>query len=220
MLQALLLDHDGTLVESETLHAQAWIQTLANHNAVLNQEDYFKHYAGFSTLQNAKDFIELFDLTVSPQTLTRQKVVLTQNWLTQNAFPLIEGARELISWAQMQNLRQAIVTGGQRISVERTLSYYDLGHFIESISSQEDVTNNKPAPDLYLLALERLGLAANNTIAIEDTERGMQAALGADIRCIAVRNEHSQTHDFTGAMACVNSLPEALAWLQAHYASL
>jgi HAD superfamily hydrolase (TIGR01509 family) len=220
MLKALFLDHDGTLVNSENLHGQLWCEVLKAHHADLMLSEYHHEYAGFSTLQNAQDFIERFQLPVGQQRLAQQKIDTTQQWLQQNAFPLIEGARELMTWAHHQGLPQAIVTGGQRWSVERTLQHYDLGRFIESITSQEDAPHNKPYPDLYLLALKRMKVSATEVLAIEDTSRGMQAALNAGIRCIVVRNEHSQTHDFTGALAVLDSLSEALAWLQAHYSDL
>lgn len=219
MLKALLLDHDGTLVDSETLHGQLWAEVLATYGASLSAQDYHTHYAGYSTLQNAHDFIERFGLAVDQTTLAQDKVTITQAWLKQQAWPLNDGASAIMQWAQNQHLRQAIVTGGQRISVEHTLSYYGLKPFIEVISSQEDAPHNKPAPDLYLLTLERLGLKANEVLAIEDTARGMQAALTAGIFCLVVRNHYSQDHDFTGAIACVDSLPQALAWLQKTFTS-
>ncbi|WP_020559441.1 HAD family hydrolase [Thiofilum flexile] len=217
MLKALLLDHDGTLVDSETLHGQHWAEVLASHGVELSSAEYHAHYAGYSTSQNAIDLIQQHGLTISQHALAQQKVAITQAWLKQQAWPLIEGASAIMQWASTQGLRQAIVTGGQRVSVERTLSYYQLAPFIEVVTSQEDAEHNKPAPDLYLLTLERLGLKAHEVLALEDTARGMQAALGAGIECVVVRNSYSQNQDFSGAAACVDSLPQALAWLKQRY---
>lgn len=86
MLKALLLDHDGTLVDSETLHGQLWAEVLATYGASLSAQDYHTHYAGYSTLQNAHDFIERFGLAVDQTTLAQDKVTITQAWLKQQAW--------------------------------------------------------------------------------------------------------------------------------------
>ena len=127
------------------------------------------------------------------------------------------GAEALMAWANDKGLIQAIVTGGQRISVERTLHYYGLATYIDLITSQEDVTHNKPAPDSYRLTLERLGLNPQAAIAIEDNARGLQAACEAGIACIVVHNSFSKGQDFTGAIACVDNLTQALAWIKQTY---
>jgi beta-phosphoglucomutase-like phosphatase (HAD superfamily) len=77
-----------------------------------------------------------------------------------------------------------------------------------------DVRHSKPAPDVYLLALARLGVSARDAVAIEDTATGVAAARAAGLRCLAIPHEHSLNQDFSAATAVLKSMQEALQWLK------
>ena len=74
--------------------------------------------------------------------------------------------------------------------------------------------NSKPSPDPYLLGLERLGVAADDALVVEDSPRGLQAAMAAGIRCVIVRNALTRGHDFPGAHRVVDTMAELLAEIE------
>jgi len=107
-------------------------------------------------------------------------------------------------------LKLGVVTGANAQGVRATLEAHGLAHrFCISISG-DDVVNSKPAPDCYLLAARRLGLDPGECLAIEDTEHGLRAALGAGMPCLALPTAMSQHHDFSGALAVLDGLPDAV----------
>jgi HAD superfamily hydrolase (TIGR01509 family) len=211
-LQAILFDHDGTLINSEATHLGLWQQTLAPFGVTLTEDYYNRVMAGVPVAQNAIDLVRDFSLPSQPHTLADHKLELTHRFLQQQPFPLMPGAAETLKTCFDAGVTLAIVTGGSRFSVERTLSCYGLGQYISTIVAVEDVTHSKPAPDCYLKALEQLNCEAEQSLAIEDTEHGLWAAVAAGLPCIAIPTAQSVHHDFSKA---VEVQPNLLTWLAA-----
>jgi beta-phosphoglucomutase-like phosphatase (HAD superfamily) len=82
-------------------------------------------------------------------------------------------------------------------------------HCFEVIATDESVQNKKPAPDIYLYVLEKMGLLAQECLVLEDSVQGLQAALGAGIPTLITVNDYTQQQNFNGALAVVNHLGEA-----------
>jgi beta-phosphoglucomutase-like phosphatase (HAD superfamily) len=77
------------------------------------------------------------------------------------------------------------------------------------------VVHSKPAPDCYLFALQRMGLAAQDVVAFEDTEHGVAAAIAAGMACVAIPTEMSVNHDFSAATVTLPSMQDAVRWVLA-----
>ena len=82
---------------------------------------------------------------------------------------------------------------------------------VDLIAGSEAVERKKPAPDVYLWALDRLGLAAGNCVAIEDSNLGLRAALAAGLTTVVTVSDYTAEDDFTGASAVVSNLGEVNA---------
>jgi len=212
-IKAILFDHDGTLVDSEPTHCRLWQEVLRTHGAVLTEQHYKDYYAGMPTAANAADLAERFAIEDSAATLAEAKYAITRRFLARNAFPLMPGVREVLPLFQANGLRLAIVTGAGRNGVEATLRAHSLHGIFETIVTSDDVRYSKPSPECYLLAVERLGLEAQDCVAIEDTEHGVAAAAAAGVACLAVPNEMSKHHDFSRATAVFSDLVSAAAWV-------
>lgn len=209
-LRAVLLDHDGTLVDSEPIHYQVWRDVLARHGFALSEAQYRAHYAGVPTLANAVDLVQRFGVAADPVALAEAKNAATRDVLARSAFALLPGVREAIDAFAGLGLALAIVTGASGFGVNATLRAYGIASRFSAVVSGDDVRHSKPAPDCYLLALERLGVAADECVAIEDTEPGVAAAAAAGIRCLAVPTAMSRHHDFSRALAVLDGMGEAV----------
>ncbi len=95
--------------------------------------------------------------------------------------------------------------------MERTLSLYGFEDYFSTVVAVEDVANSKPAPDCYLKALEEIGVAAGDAMAVEDTQHGLEAATSAGLRCVVIPTELSVNHDFSTASRVYSSLPQWLS---------
>lgn len=127
--------------------------------------------------------------------------------------PLRSGVRRLMHEARAAGLKLAIVTNASQRSLkpflEHTLGEELLDEVTEVVSG-EQVAHKKPSPDLYLEALRRLQLRADECIAIEDSEMGMRAARDAGITTLITLNDDTRGHDFSDANMVVSQLGECV----------
>lgn len=213
-IKAVLFDHDGTLVDSEIIHFSHWRDVLRRHGAELSQDEFCRRYVGVPVEANAQDMVRRFGLSATAQTLLDDKEQATADFLRTQAFPLMPGVIEVIEACRRQRLDLAVVTGGGAPGVVASLREYAcFSHFTTMVTS-DDVAHSKPAPDVYLLAMQRLGLPPEACLAIEDTQAGVSAARAAGLRCLAVPNDMSRAHDFSAATGRCSSLQAALGWIE------
>lgn len=213
-LRAILFDHDGTLVDSEPEHFRMWKQVLARYGIALTEQQYIAHYAGVPNRTSAIDVVNRFGLDVDPAIISEAKSAVAREHLATGAYPLMSGALDAITEFRRAGLTLGVVTGASAHAVEATLRVHGLQQHFETVVSGDEVRANKPAPDCYLLALERLGLSAADCIAIEDTQHGLQAARGAGIRCLVLPTALSREHDFAGAEVVLDGLSQAVAHIR------
>lgn len=79
---------------------------------------------------------------------------------------------------------------------------------MDFILLREDYEKSKPHPEPYLIGLKRFGTQPDETLVIEDSERGLRAALAAGIDCVIVHSEFTKSHNFTGATKKIQSFSE------------
>ncbi len=212
-LKAILFDHDGTLVDSEITHFQLWKKVLNKYNVDLSEQSYKDFHSGTPTLKNAEVLIKKYSLPISQKELAAEKENLTHRFFDTNTFPLMPYAKETIQYFHDKGLKLAIVTGAGKAGVESTLTAYHLKQYFGVISTGEDVLISKPDPAVYLLAIKRLGLDAEECVAIEDTENGIKSAVAAGLVCCAVRNVYSASHDLSQATAIFDNMGQAKEWI-------
>ncbi|TDR76544.1 HAD family hydrolase [Paludibacterium purpuratum] len=212
-IKAVLFDHDGTLVDSEIIHYRLWCEVLGAHDVELSLDDYRQHYVGVPGDENARDMVRRFGLSAAPDALFTAKDDATRAYLHARAFPLMPGVPEVLQACRRRRCDLAVVTGANAQGVTASLREHNCFAHFATMVTRDDVAYSKPEPDVYLLALERLELLPSECVAVEDTEAGLQAALAAGLRCVAVPTDLSREQDFTGASARCDSLMDAWAWI-------
>ncbi len=211
-LRAVLFDHDGTLVDSEPIHYQLWVQVLRRYGVTISEEVFNSVCAGMPTLANAVDLVKRYNLPVQAENLAEEKHTITKEFLAENAYPLMPGVQKAIQALIEQGLTLAIVTGANQHSVGATVRTYSFDRHFAYVISADDVQKSKPAPDCYLLALEKLGLRPEECLAIEDTEHGLRAASQAGIPCLVLPTELSMNHDFSLATVVVKEMSQVVQY--------
>jgi HAD superfamily hydrolase (TIGR01509 family) len=216
VLEALIFDVDGTLSETEELHRRAFNETFAAHGLGWNwsRDDYhrlLKTTGGKERI--ARHIAEIgadpagFDIPA----LHRAKTELYVALMAKGVVPLRAGIAELMASARASGLRLAVATTTSRPNVE-ALSQAAFGRpasdVFEVLACGDEVQAKKPAPDVYLLALERLGLPAGAALALEDSRNGLRAARAAGLACIVSPSIYTEGEDFTEAAAVVAEFTE------------
>jgi HAD superfamily hydrolase (TIGR01509 family) len=185
--QALVFDFDGTLVDTETPWYQAAQEVYAEHGATLAFEAWAR---GIGTAAHAFDpWAHLQDQLGRPvdRALVRARYEARVRALVAEA-PLRPGVARLLAEAARRGLRLGLASSSPRAWVLGHLERLGLTGWFAAVCTQDDVERVKPAPDLYLLALRRLGVAAEEALAVEDSPNGVRAAVAAGIRCVYVPN--------------------------------
>ncbi len=132
--------------------------------------------------------------------------------LLQTQLAATPGVSQLLPLLQARGYRLGVVTSDHAATMTEVLARASLLPFFEVCVARDNVTRTKPAPDAYLLALERLALPASAAIVIEDSEAGVQAASSAGLRTLALRHAFNQQHHFDAAFKVIDSLhnPQSL----------
>lgn len=115
--------------------------------------------------------------------------------------------------ALSDNVKMGIVTGCQREQLYLMHKNSGLLDFFEVIISAEDYSESKPHPAPYLTAMKSLGIHATNCIAVEDSQRGLIAAIAAGIDCVVVPTELTAAHDFSGAISVENDVSGIMKYI-------
>jgi HAD superfamily hydrolase (TIGR01509 family) len=203
-IQAVIFDMDGLMIDSESLHKEAWQVTLRHFGYELD-EALFAQLVGLRTREDAVLLREHFRLPVMAEVLARQRNDLFLASLPGRVKPM-PGLRELIAQVRVRRLRSAVATSGERRYVDAVMRELNLGGVFDAIAVAEDVERGKPAPDVYLLAARRLGLPPAQCLALEDAPNGVLAAKAAGMRCVVVPNEITRSLDLSAADARLPSL--------------
>jgi HAD superfamily hydrolase (TIGR01509 family) len=212
--KAVFFDHDGTLVDSESVHMAIWQEVLARYEAVLSDQFYADHCAGVPTSKTAEMFVEKFQLHLTPTELIKTKREAEAIRLAKSPYPLMPFAREIVQLFASKQKVLAVVTGAPTHAAQYSLNAHGLNTLIPRIFSGQDTPRNKPAPDCYLLAIEQLRLQPHECIAFEDTEAGLAAATDANITCYAIPHALSKGQDFSKAAAVFASFSDAIKTLR------
>jgi len=202
MVEAILWDNDGVLVDTEGLFFQATRDALAGAGVELTLEQFLD----LSMRQGRS----AFDLVAQQGWASEQLGALKERRdvdyvrILQQQTRVLEGVLQTLRELQ-GSLRMAIVTSCRRRHFEVMHASTRLEEFFEFVLAREDYGRAKPDPEPYLLALERLGLTADQCVAIEDSERGLAAARAAGLRCLVIPNEMTRGCNFEGATAVLES---------------
>jgi HAD superfamily hydrolase (TIGR01509 family) len=205
MPEFLLWDFDGVLVDTERWYFEATRVTLAGIGVELTQARYLEFMtAGRSSLDLAP--------AAEVARLRAQRDEVYREFLRTKPIE-IDGVADALGELDGK-YRMAIVTTARRADFELICAGRDLPRHFEFALTRDDYAHPKPAPDPYLAALERFGADASQTLAIEDSARGLHSAQAAGIPCIAIPNSFTSSLDFSGALrvlASVRELPAVLA---------
>ena len=118
------------------------------------------------------------------------------------------GLERLIAGLAAIGVPMALASASTLAEIGAVTGALGLGGVLRGVASGEEVTRSKPAPDVYLLAIERLGAGPAGVVAIEDSATGVAAAVAAGLVCVAVRTAVTHGHDFGQAALIVSSLEE------------
>ena len=182
-MRALLIDMDGTLVETETRWWQAEIEVMERHGSTWTTDDQNQAIGG--PLQAVADYMAA-KANSDAKKMYDEIVDAMLHSFTNNPPVLQPGWAEVLEEAVKENLKIALVTASNRLLAEALLKSTKLNRYFEVVVTSDDLPRTKPHPDPYLHAAKSFGLEVLDCLAFEDSNTGISSSLAAGMPTIAV----------------------------------
>ncbi|MFN8473970.1 MAG: HAD-IA family hydrolase [Anaerolineae bacterium] len=184
-IHAVIFDMDGVLTDSEPLINAAAVAMFKEQGLTVQPDD-FLPFVGTGEDRYIGGVAEKYHFALDPEAAKRRTYAIYLDLVPQQlqAFP---GVSDLVHACRAAGLRVAVASSGDRVKV--TANLRKIGLPIDSwdaVVVGEEVEHKKPAPDIFLLAAQKLGLTPAECVVVEDAVNGIQAAKAAGMRCVAV----------------------------------
>ena len=208
MIQTVIFDMDGVIVDTEPIHEYAYRQHFDRLNISIPSEMYAS-FTGNSTKNIYERLKEHFDLTEDVGSL-----VLAKRELFNDAFDnkpdlyLLDGVEELIKDLHRNGMQLILASSSANVAIERIFNSFDLHRYFSHKISGEDFAQSKPDPAIFNHAASlSIGLK-ENCIVIEDSTNGIKAANAAGIYCIGYNSVNSKLQDLSTADKVIEHFSE------------
>ncbi|WP_303756223.1 fructose-1-phosphate/6-phosphogluconate phosphatase [Enterobacter hormaechei] len=179
----LIFDMDGTLLDTEPTHRQAWTEVLGRYGMRFDLQAMIA-LNGSPTWRIAQAVIELNKADLDPHQLAREKTDAVKAILldTVQPLPLIDVVKE---WHGRRPM--SVGTGSESAIAEALLKHLGLRHYFSAVVAADHVKHHKPAPDTFLRCAELMGVSPAKCVVFEDADFGIQAARDAGMAAVDVR---------------------------------
>ncbi|MEK4084251.1 HAD family hydrolase [Psychrobacillus sp. FSL K6-1415] len=205
-MKGVIFDFDGLIVDTETTWYEAFKEVFyESHQINIDLLGYSQCIGtGNDVLYNY--FRELAGETVNCEMLEKHAAIRYETMM--KAPILREGVKDYLDEAKQNNLKIALASSSSKSWVHKYLTQLNIMEYFEVINTQDDVSNIKPDPELYLKTLIDLGLSREETIVFEDSLNGLSAAKQAGIRCVIVPNNVTKHLKFENFDERIKSMGE------------
>lgn len=206
-IRALIFDFDGLILDTESPLLSSWTEIFTQYGLIVSEVEWASLLGAAADPPEAYALLEahvgkpLDRVRLHDQRVARELELLTSE-------QVLSGVRELISSAQRAGLKLAVASSSDHAWVDGLLKQHELIDAFDAIVCAEDVVQTKPSPDLFLDALHRLGIRADEALAFEDSQHGLKAAKQAGIFCVVVPNQVTRCLSFDGADLVASSIDE------------
>ncbi|MBO1346277.1 MAG: HAD-IA family hydrolase [Hormoscilla sp. GUM202] len=188
-IEAILLDLDGTIVNTDHLHYQVWQDILQDYGIEMDKTFYRGHISGRQNSAIVEDILPQLTKTAGEKLAEDKEARFRE--LALSLKPLA-GLLDMLSWIDTHKLQTAAVTNAPRANAKFMLEVLELTDSFDIVVLGDEAIAAKPDPAPYNLALSRLGVSPQEAIAFEDSPSGMIAAVAAGIYSIGITSTHSR----------------------------
>ncbi len=206
--KGVIFDLDGVLIDTATFHKQAWYDLAQKQGFEISDEIFYSTFG----MQNYQIMPILAGRDLPPDEIERLSEWKEKHYreLVAGKMMLLAGAKNLIDDLKDKGFLLAIGTSTPRVNVSLVLEQIPTLNCFDAFVTGEDVSKGKPHPDTFLKAAEKLSLAANRCVVLEDAVQGVRAGKAAGMAVVAVTTTRSR-EDLKQADLIVDSLAELRA---------
>lgn len=210
MLAAILFDLDGTIVNTDPIHYQAWREMLLTYSINIDEAFYKSRISGRLNPEIVKDILPQLSIAAGQNFADEKEALFRQ--LALHLKPL-SGFLEILAWTELHQMKRALVTNAPRLNAEFMLEVLGITATFDIVVLAEDCIAGKPHPAPYQDALTKLGIFQEQALALEDSPSGILSAVSAGIRTIGVTSTHdAKLLQETGAFMAISDFTDVHLW--------
>lgn len=189
-LKAVLFDIDGTLLDNNHYHKQAWMQYLKSEGKEISDDDFKDKISGRTNLDAVQ---HIFDKEMSEEEAEKyylKKEEIYRKLYEPHIAP-IKGLIDFLNELQQHNITMALATSGIQVNIDFMFEHVPIKHFFQTIIQSKDIENGKPDPEIFIKTAKALGIPADNCIVFEDSTSGVEAGKAANMKVVALTTTHT-----------------------------
>ncbi|WP_026726655.1 HAD family hydrolase [Flavobacterium sasangense] len=208
MIQTVIFDMDGVIVDTEPVHHFAYYQHFNELNIEVSDEMY-RSFTGNSTRNIFQKLKAHFDLQEDVEDLIlRKRHLFNEAFDLKEDLYLIEGVEELIKDLHANGIQLIVASSASKVTINRVFTRFNLHQYFTHIVSGEDFPKSKPHPAIFEHAASLSIAPKENCIVIEDSTNGIQAVVSAGIFCVGYDSFHSKDQDLSKANVVIQHFNE------------
>lgn len=185
MIKGLIFDMDGLILDTESISNKLLIDIFSKYDINLNEEIISKTI-GLEKKKAIKVFEEYLGGNIPIKDIINLHKKVVNDYLEKNGVPVKLGLIELLNYLDEEKIKKVVATSSYRKVAENVLIRVNVYNRFDDIICGDEIKESKPSPDIFLKALEKLNLSADEVIVLEDSRMGILAAHRAKIKSIMI----------------------------------
>ncbi len=191
-ISAIIFDLNGTVLSDEDEYGEAFANVLKGVGVKV--ESIYPHTRGIGVEENWSLFVKKYKLKTD-------KTIEELSQETQNEYyklipriTLKNGFEDFVNGIRESGIKTALATSNSWPAVEKLFDRFDIAKYFDCVTTAEEVVQKKPDPQIFVLAAEKLGIAAENCLVIEDSVAGVEAAHAAGMKAVVIVHSPDPEH--------------------------
>ncbi len=216
MINTIIFDLDGLLIDSERIWYKVWNDFLGLYGHSFTLEEYVQNYSG----KIVPDIVELLAAHYNIQVGREEGADIVnaiETSYVEKGVPLMDGAQELLDFLKENHYKMVIGTSSRKERALKVLKNVNILEYFDDLVVGYDVKRGKPFPDTFLEAARRVNASPEECLVLEDSENGIMAAYAGNIPVICIPDMKQPTKENADKTAAIyNSLREVIDYLKEH----
>ena len=214
MLRAVIFDKDGTLHDTEKVYHRAW-RAAAEQTGVPRIMDFVAICTGTNFARTEQLWQEFYGDAFSFRPFWELRDQIYDQMIEAEGLPIKRGAYELLDYLRDNGYKIALATSTNAPRVQRHLVKSGMQQYFDAVVTGDTVQKGKPAPDIFLIAAERLGVNPADCMGVEDSFNGVRAVRAAGMYTVMVPDMIPPTNEILDLTdACVAELGQIIPILE------